>query len=65
VWRGGQRSKSTHQTNQTGDERKTTKKTPPMAALITDPYGPPVGAMSFDDTPFVVEVSDEFPAGFE
>jgi len=33
--------------------------------LITDPYGPPVWAVSLDDAPFVVEMSDEFPAVFE
>lgn len=33
--------------------------------MITDPYGPPVWAVSLDDAPFVVEMSDEFPAVFE
>ena len=29
----------------------------------TDPYGPPVWTTSSDDTPFVIEGSDELPAG--
>ena len=31
----------------------------------TNPYCPPVGAMSSDETPLVVEITDELPAAFE
>ena len=34
-------------------------------ARITDPYRPPVGAASPDDTPFIVQITDELPARFE
>ena len=29
--------------------------------LVTDPYCPPIGALSPDDTPLVVESSDKLP----
>ena len=31
-------------------------------AVVTDPYGPPVGTMPLDDTEFVVKVGEELPA---
>jgi len=31
-------------------------------AVVTDPYGPPVGPMPSDDTEFIVKVGEELPA---
>jgi len=36
---------------------------PEGVSFITDPYRPSVGAMPPDDTPLIIKVDDEFPAG--